>query len=97
MNYDNERTRDQPDYLAYLVRLWRVSAGGATTWRASLECPHTGEQIGFSGVRDLFDFLSEKTGSGKCTPADVSTFPGPSQDERVPVVEADKAEKGGEE
>jgi hypothetical protein len=93
---DGERKRDQPDYRSYLVRLWRVSVGGATTWRASVECPHTGEQLGFASVQELFDFMSAQTGRGRCL-AEVSTLPGPSQDERVPTGVADKAEKGGNE
>jgi hypothetical protein len=92
---DGERMRDQPDYLSYLVRLWRVSAGGATTWRASVECPHTGEQLGFAGVQDLFDFLSDQTGRERGRPAGVS----PGRGRREGIVEdvADHAEKGGDE
>jgi hypothetical protein len=51
----------QPDYLAYLLRLWRVNAA-AGAWRASLEDPHTGEQHVFAGLEALFSFLEEETG-----------------------------------
>lgn len=85
MTDDGERKRDQPDYRSYLVRLWRVSVGGATTWRASVECPYTGEQIGFAGVQELFDFLSAQTGREGGALAELSTLPGPTQDERVPA------------
>jgi hypothetical protein len=88
-----EGMRDQPDYLSYLVRLWRVSAGGATTWRASVECPHTGEQVGFAGVQDLFDFLSEQTGKGRRTWAGASPDSGGC--EWVAGGVADSTEKGG--
>jgi hypothetical protein len=95
MTYHNESTPDQPDYRAFLVRLWRVSAGGATTWRASVECPHTGERLGFAGVQDLFDFLSEQTGRGNHTQAEVSAGPGPG--ERALADVAKEAQKGGDE
>jgi len=35
----------QPDYVSYLLRLWRVHVGGEETWRASLEDPHMGQFI----------------------------------------------------
>jgi hypothetical protein len=54
-------TEAQPDYLAYLLRLWRVNAA-ANTWRASLEEPHTGEQRAFASLEALFDFLRAHTG-----------------------------------
>jgi hypothetical protein len=60
--------RAQPDYLSYLLRLWRVSEdqgvqrGDAANWRASLESPHSGERVGFAGLEELFDFLLQQTG-----------------------------------
>ena len=93
MTYHNESTPDHPDYRAFLVRLWRVSAGGATTWRASVECPHTGERLGFAGVQDLFDFLSEQTGRGSYVLAEGSA--GPGRRERIIAGVADHPEKGG--
>lgn len=66
---DNLRdTKAQPDYLSYLLRLWRVSGdqgarrGGDVNWRASLESPHSGERVGFAGLEELFDFLLRQTG-----------------------------------
>lgn len=54
--------KEQPDYLSYLLRLWRVSDGGqAVIWRASLESPHAGERKVFTSLDDLFDFLREQT------------------------------------
>jgi hypothetical protein len=49
----------QGEYVAYLLRLWRESRDRAT-WRASLQSPHTGEQLGFATVDDLFDFLKRQ-------------------------------------
>jgi hypothetical protein len=52
---------EQPGYLAYLLRLWRVNDDGKPVWRASLENPHTGERHGFANLQLLFAFLEEKT------------------------------------
>jgi hypothetical protein len=52
---------EQPGYLAYLLRLWRVNDDGKAVWRASLESPHTGERHGFANLERLFAFLEEKT------------------------------------
>ena len=47
----------QPDYLAYLLRLWRRNAT-ANTWQASLESPGTGEQHAFADPEAASDFGS---------------------------------------
>jgi hypothetical protein len=54
-------TAEQPGYLAYLLRLWRVNDDGKPVWRASVENPHTGERHGFANLETLFAFLEEKT------------------------------------
>jgi hypothetical protein len=58
---------EQPDYLSYLLRLWRVSDGEAPTWRALLKSSQTGQQVGFGSVDALFDYLRREAGleSGK--------------------------------
>ena len=61
MSDTSKETREQPDYLSYLLRLWRVGEEEAT-WRASLESSHTGERKGFASLDDLFGFLREQTG-----------------------------------
>lgn len=53
---------EQPDYLSYLMRLWRVHSGEKATWRASLESAATGVTQSFVSLDDLFDFLREQTG-----------------------------------
>jgi len=50
----------QQCYLAYMLRLWKVSSDGTLAWRASLESPHTGERHGFADLGALFGFLEEK-------------------------------------
>jgi hypothetical protein len=68
MNDNLRDTRAQPDYLSYLLRLWRVSEdqgaqhGVIADWRASLESPHGGERVGFAGLEEMFDFLLQQTG-----------------------------------
>jgi hypothetical protein len=59
----------QPDYLSYLLRLWREddsgkSHGGAAgaVWRASLETPG-GESYGFASLDDLLGFLRRQIGA----------------------------------
>jgi hypothetical protein len=57
----------QPEYLSYLLRLWRENdsegAHGveAAVWRASLERPQVGERQGFANLADLFAFLENET------------------------------------
>jgi hypothetical protein len=48
---------EEPDYRSYLLRFWRVTSDGQAIWRASLECPHTGERTGFASLDALFDHL----------------------------------------
>ena len=47
----------RPDYLSYLVRLWRVGHGGEEHWRASLQRPGTEEPIWFADVEEMLAFL----------------------------------------
>jgi hypothetical protein len=67
-----ENTVPQPDYLSYLLRLWRMQ-GKAAAWRCSVESPHTGERLGFGSLDELFAFLREQTGpmpDNKCGDAE---------------------------
>lgn len=52
----------QKQYLAYLLRLWRVKQNSKNGWRASLESPHTGEVRGFASLELLMEFLREQIG-----------------------------------
>jgi hypothetical protein len=51
------------DYLAYLLRLWRMRGEGSAGWRASLASPGDGEQHGFASLDELFLFLRRRTGT----------------------------------
>jgi hypothetical protein len=53
--------KERPEYLSYLLRLWRVSGEDKAVWRASLESPHTGERRGFGDLAGLFTFLEKET------------------------------------
>lgn len=48
-------------YLSYLLRLWESADGEEYVWRASLECPRTGDRHGFATIEALFDFLRQET------------------------------------
>jgi hypothetical protein len=52
---------EQPDYHAYLLRMWRENAR-RVTWRASLESPHSGLRKGFASLGELFTFLERAIG-----------------------------------
>ncbi len=52
---------DPGDYLAYMLRLWRVRSQGRTIWRASLESAHTGERVMFVDLDTLLAFIADKT------------------------------------
>lgn len=52
-----------PDYLSYLLRLWRVEGTGAdTVWCASLEDPRQCQQQVFASPDELFDYLRAQMG-----------------------------------
>jgi hypothetical protein len=68
-------TPTQGDYLAYLLRIWREGKG-RTPWRASLQSPHTGEQMGFATVDDLFDFLKRQIDTPERTARDLTLLEG---------------------
>ena len=38
---------EQPDYLSYLLRMWREDGEESTKWRASLESVLTGKRAWF--------------------------------------------------
>lgn len=50
--------RTTPTYIAYLVRLWREDS--TTTWRGTLEDPHTGQRYAFADVEALLDHIREE-------------------------------------
>ena len=61
---------EQPSYISYLLRLWKVEGGEGGGWRASIEDPHTGEQRGFASLEALFAFLREQVGTSSVSDRD---------------------------
>jgi hypothetical protein len=49
--------REQPQYQAYLLRLWQVRVAGTLVWRASLEDAQTSSRLGFDSVDALCCYL----------------------------------------
>ena len=56
-----------PDYVSYLLRMWRESDAGEPsddqekpTWRVSVVSTLTGTRRGFSDLDGLFDFLRQQ-------------------------------------
>jgi hypothetical protein len=75
MTREAKSTRYGPDYVSYLLRLWRDDGADEpdsrpqpAPWRGSLENPHTGQRLGFSSLEVLFDFLRDETGAGSASP-----------------------------
>jgi hypothetical protein len=54
---------ERPDYLSYLLRLWRVREHGPPAWRASLQRPGSGERLSFATLDELFAYLRRQTGT----------------------------------
>lgn len=57
MDRNGGDSKGEPEYLSYLLRLWRVTVAGQVVWRGSLECAHTGERLGFADSDSLWRFL----------------------------------------
>jgi hypothetical protein len=68
----SEGSREQPEYLSYLLRLWRVEGGEQPVWRASLKDVGRGEQVGFDNLEELFDYLRAETEAQRRTPVRLS-------------------------
>ena len=75
-------TKDQADYVSYLLRLWRTSDAEDVPWRASLESPSTGQRWGFGDLEDLFEFLRGQVGHSMRDP----TGPEADSDKQVETV-----------
>jgi hypothetical protein len=64
-------SRSAPRYRVYLLRFWEtrsVDPDVPSTWRFSLEEPHTGEKQGFASLKELVAFLEAQTGEAVITP-----------------------------
>jgi hypothetical protein len=52
---------EQPDYLSYLLRLWREGSKEPNNWWASLDSSLTGDRHVFPCLMELFAFLQRQT------------------------------------
>ena len=57
-------SNEQPNYLSYLLRLWRENDEEQNDWRASLESALTHKRHVFPSLMGLFTFLRRQTGAG---------------------------------
>jgi len=55
-------SEEHPEYLAYLLRMWRIRDDGGNHWRASLERPSNGQRLAFTDLEAAFDFLRRQAG-----------------------------------
>jgi hypothetical protein len=55
--------KNTADYQSFLLRVWRED--NLSGWRALIEDPHTGQSIGFSSMKLLFEFLEQRTSGDK--------------------------------
>ena len=44
-------------YVAIMLRLWSLGEAETLLWRASLEDPHTGQVMAFSGFDEMVAYL----------------------------------------
>jgi hypothetical protein len=49
--------QSEPEYYAYLLRLWPAQEGTEHVWRASLQPVDSGELIGFACLNEMMAFL----------------------------------------
>jgi hypothetical protein len=61
MRGKQEGRERQQGYRSYLLRLWRVKVKQRAIWRASLECPNSGERKGFADLETLCRYLRDVT------------------------------------
>jgi len=57
--YLMETILEKLTYTSYLIKLWLVKQNGKLSWLASLEDPHTGQQINFNCFEDLSIFFQQ--------------------------------------
>jgi hypothetical protein len=55
-------SNEKPDYLAYLLRLWKEEGKGQNAWRASLQRSRTAKRRVFANLDDLFAYLQRQMG-----------------------------------
>jgi hypothetical protein len=61
-------SKEHPEYIAFLLRMWRVPEDGGAHWRASLERPGDGQQLAFTDLEAAFDYLRRQAGQPPSVP-----------------------------
>jgi hypothetical protein len=56
---EDERMKEQSNYQAFLLRIWREHE--TAPWRASLENPQLGKRLNFASMAELMAFLDRST------------------------------------
>ena len=75
-----DTVQEQPDYLVYLLRLWRSTGdsldqdGFPPAWRASLQTSDDERAIRFGSLDELFDFLRRRTAGDPTLKEDQSSL-----------------------
>jgi len=65
-------SKGQPEYLSYLLRLWRTEGvGQAATWHACLEDPRSGDSYYFASLEEAVAFVQRQMGQASKPPGDV--------------------------
>jgi hypothetical protein len=59
--------RQSRDYFSYLLRAWGTGHGENGPWRASLECPLTGERWTFASLEECWAFLQATIAAAEYT------------------------------
>jgi hypothetical protein len=54
-------SNSEPEYRAYMLRLWSVQEAAGSVWRASLQSVESGELTGFACLEELVAFLQKVT------------------------------------
>lgn len=51
------------EYYSFLLRLWSVKDSNGVVWRTFLESAEIGEQLSFSNLNLLFEYLNQQSKS----------------------------------
>lgn len=61
MVHKQKGSGELPDYVSFLLCLWREKDSASTRWRASLQDTMSNQRMGFASLEELFDYLRRGT------------------------------------